>query len=554
MLIHEMAARARRGMGSVVLGMVLLMGGGAVLVVGGPAQHDISPASCDLLVRLTNRMLDGQAALLRYVAATIEGQAGAGAGALLRGLAHDHPGIRDIKLVDSDGRVVRDTRQGDGVSAVAAEGKLAAVGSDGWIGSDGRGDRTGGIVMVRGSEAGSADPILGLAIEIVHAGGRSPSRLYLLLDTARLLDRVSPEGPSWLIGDDGVVLGSAGGSGDLGMIAGISHSWRSSLGGAGGGAVTETIGGEAHTLLFRHLDNWPATVLVDAGPVEAALPGGTIGAAIVIMLAGGVLMAWGVRPPRRAVAGAAEPAAGEHAETISPGPGGDTADGLPHALAVSVAHEINNILTVVSCDAEMIAAGHPDDAGLGVLSRSILGATARGAVLARRLLASAAPAVCTATAPAAAEGAALVGAADAVTSPPAPVSPIAADLVRILVVDDKAPVRESIARRLRSCGYDVIEAADAVSADRLVRAGVDVMITDIVLDDAQDGFALAARASAHDRLLPIVFMSGFMTARQPEILAGDDLAEFLRKPVNGAELQTVIVGLLALREARRMDA
>ena len=46
-------------------------------------------------------------------------------------------------------------------------------------------------------------------------------------------------------------------------------------------------------------------------------------------------------------------------------------------------------------------------------------------------------------------------------------------------------------------------------------------------------------------------MSGYMSARNPGLLIGDELANFVLKPVNGVELQTVLVGLLALRDSWR---
>ena len=51
-------------------------------------------------------------------------------------------------------------------------------------------------------------------------------------------------------------------------------------------------------------------------------------------------------------------------------------------------------------------------------------------------------------------------------------------------------------------------------------------------------------------MLPLVFMTGFLSSRQPDLLASDDLSSFVRKPINGVELNTVITGLLALRDTR----
>jgi DNA-binding NtrC family response regulator len=125
---------------------------------------------------------------------------------------------------------------------------------------------------------------------------------------------------------------------------------------------------------------------------------------------------------------------------------------------------------------------------------------------------------------------------------------------RVLLVEDSIPVRDSIARRLRADGYDVVDAVTVSEVLAYVARGVDVMVTDIVLSDSVDGWTLATRARELNPMLPLVFMSGFMTSRQPELLSGNELASFVRKPVNGAELNTVIAGLLALRETRQLQS
>jgi signal transduction histidine kinase len=136
---------------------------------------------------------------------------------------------------------------------------------------------------------------------------------------------------------------------------------------------------------------------------------------------------------------------------------------------------------------------------------------------------------------------------------PAPTHRIPPCPKRVLLVEDNATVRDSITRRLRANGYDVTEAVTVAEVLDQVARGVDLMLTDIVLNDATDGWALAAQARQINPTLPLVFMSGFMSSRQPELLAGDELASFVRKPVDSAELHTVIVGLLALHETRQIQ-
>ena len=122
--------------------------------------------------------------------------------------------------------------------------------------------------------------------------------------------------------------------------------------------------------------------------------------------------------------------------------------------------------------------------------------------------------------------------------------------VRVLLVDATVPVRESIARRLRAVGFDVIEAQDPSHAEMICARGIDVLLTEMVLNDAIDGWTLATRARKLAPNLPVVFMSGVMSARQLDVMRSDDLASFVRKPIEAEDLRMVIDGLLALRESR----
>ncbi len=144
---------------------------------------------------------------------------------------------------------------------------------------------------------------------------------------------------------------------------------------------------------------------------------------------------------------------------------------------------------------------------------------------------------------------------DSVAAPQRPqVRPIAAPLrqpARILVVDDNEAVRESLARRLRTKGHQVVTAPNIEQARRLLADGADVLVTDVVLGGAEDGVALAIEARSRDPALALVFISGVMSSRQPTLLAGDDMASFVRKPVNTTELNEVLDGLLAMRAMRR---
>ena len=116
---------------------------------------------------------------------------------------------------------------------------------------------------------------------------------------------------------------------------------------------------------------------------------------------------------------------------------------------------------------------------------------------------------------------------------------------RILIVDDDALLRESVARALSDRGYEVLTAADGEEANNLLGdGGVALMITDIYLGNS-DGFALIKALRSQGRSLPIIAMSGdrigvdvFGTARALGANAT------LLKPFFVSELTAVIERLL----------
>jgi DNA-binding response OmpR family regulator len=121
--------------------------------------------------------------------------------------------------------------------------------------------------------------------------------------------------------------------------------------------------------------------------------------------------------------------------------------------------------------------------------------------------------------------------------------------LRILIVDDDALLRESLARALSDRGYDTLTAADVEEANSVLRDGtVALLITDIYLGKG-DGFALITALRSQGQLLPIIAMSGdrldvdvFGTARALGANAT------LLKPFFLSELNAVIERLLGLDE------
>jgi signal transduction histidine kinase/ActR/RegA family two-component response regulator len=642
----------------------------------------------DGVVARTSTQLRADAALGHFIAASTTPFGPTQALApLLADLVRESPSIWGVVVADPSGRILLESHRAGAASLPLTERALTE------IAITGPGPRR---ALVRTSEVAHTPALVGVGSGAIGQGAADQGRVTVFTLGSEMPSAGPFVGRTWLVGRDGAVMAEPGGGDDPESADAISRAWGS-LGRVAGesGEANVAMRDGVHLLLFRPLDNWPATVLIDAGvaPHVWATPNQALAVGLGLISA---LLVWlGSRGIFSATSDMSVPDRAAGAAGFVPGSPPDR-EAMARRLAAGVAHDINNALTVLSFDAEMVTAAHPGDAGLEMLSRSMLGATARGAELTQSLLAyaeravlrprpvdladelarrhasfasrlnpgqmlvcvtpdKAGPAPLVMLDPDALEiclGALLRNAAEAagpraeirlelqltpagtlamlvvddagpgmdafslahacepgfsgkrdghhlglglsaaagfarqsggrlsLDSPPGlgtraslifPVlipgrrgsqhatparsgASLAGRSSRVLLVDDSAPVRDSIARRLRAIGYEVIEAQNAGDAEALVMRGVDVMVTDIMLNDAIDGWALAARARERDSTLPLVFMSGFMSFRQPELLAGADLASFVRKPVNGAELHTVIAGLLAMRETRRLAA
>jgi PAS domain S-box-containing protein len=112
----------------------------------------------------------------------------------------------------------------------------------------------------------------------------------------------------------------------------------------------------------------------------------------------------------------------------------------------------------------------------------------------------------------------------------------------ILVVDDDAYVRQSIARALVAAGYEVEEAADGTEAlKRLAARHFELLLTDVVMP-IMDGRMLAERAREQQPTLRVLFASGYLDDAAREGLDGPGL-DLIEKPFGPGSL---------LREVRRV--
>ena len=120
---------------------------------------------------------------------------------------------------------------------------------------------------------------------------------------------------------------------------------------------------------------------------------------------------------------------------------------------------------------------------------------------------------------------------------------------RILLVDDEAMVRETLAASLEDAGYACMLAADGAEALDLLRstAVVDVLVTDLSMPGL-DGLALIRQAQRQRPGLPAVLLTGYAGHGAQLAVGGLVSGAFslVRKPVTAAQLADRIEALLAV--------
>ena len=135
----------------------------------------------------------------------------------------------------------------------------------------------------------------------------------------------------------------------------------------------------------------------------------------------------------------------------------------------------------------------------------------------------------------------LASLAQAITPFEDPMGATGRDRQTILVVDDEAEVRDSMALLLQTLDYTVLEAQDAKSAIAVLEQDgkVDLLLTDMVLTGGVSGTQLARQALAAYPDLKILLTTG-----RPELVEGEDFA-IIEKPFRMAELAEKIQEAMA---------
>src|SRR5262245_22199869 len=111
---------------------------------------------------------------------------------------------------------------------------------------------------------------------------------------------------------------------------------------------------------------------------------------------------------------------------------------------------------------------------------------------------------------------------------------------RILIVDDGADARATLAQVLRKEGYHVDAAASAAEAiKRFERDGADLVVTDVRMEGI-DGIELLQSIKARREDVPVIIMTAFASV-DTAVRAIDQRAyDYIRKPYQLAEIRAAV--------------
>ena len=125
-----------------------------------------------------------------------------------------------------------------------------------------------------------------------------------------------------------------------------------------------------------------------------------------------------------------------------------------------------------------------------------------------------------------------------------------AQRVRVLLVDDEAKLRRTLAEGLRLEDWDVIEDETAAGALQHIRAEeIDLLVLDWMLPDG-DGLQVVQAVRAEGRQMPIILMTARDGRRDKAIALEYGATDFLSKPFSFDDLLTRCRAFVATMRAR----
>ena len=122
----------------------------------------------------------------------------------------------------------------------------------------------------------------------------------------------------------------------------------------------------------------------------------------------------------------------------------------------------------------------------------------------------------------------------------------------ILLVDDDTPFRFAMATELRTLGYLVLCAENGDRAIRMIRESkesglrFDLVITDLVMPK-KDGMLVCREIREIFKDLPVLVITGFMSAETEKLLQEMGCNDYMEKPFSPMEMMQKVEMLLADR-------
>jgi DNA-binding response OmpR family regulator len=129
-----------------------------------------------------------------------------------------------------------------------------------------------------------------------------------------------------------------------------------------------------------------------------------------------------------------------------------------------------------------------------------------------------------------------------------------ASALRILVVDDEAPLRDLLERSFRREGHDVVTVAGGAEAlDRADGDGFDVVLLDVALGPGPSGYDVARELRSRRNVVPIIMLTALDSEADAVqgLEAGAD--DYVTKPFGLAELRSRIRAVLRRAGGRVLE-
>src|SRR6187401_1333061 len=113
-------------------------------------------------------------------------------------------------------------------------------------------------------------------------------------------------------------------------------------------------------------------------------------------------------------------------------------------------------------------------------------------------------------------------------------------MARVLVVDDKEMMRDSVATILARRGHTAVSCSSAKQAlERLAEKAPDAVITDLQMPD-MNGLELLGEIRKADEQLPVIVMTAFGTVETAVQAMKNGAFDYVTKPFSGDEVAMTI--------------